>query len=316
MRLVDALGIGSHGPDGRRLVVLDGGLSTELAGMGADTSGSLWTAAPLLAADGSIERAHEAFASAGAEIVVTSSYQLGLDWLERRGMDPSSARELLMESTRAARRGVAGTALVAAAVGPYGAGRADGSEYTGDYRDRLDEVRRHHRDKISVLLESAPDLLAVETIPLVDELEIVIEILDELGSPPAWFSVACRDGASTNGGDALERVGVLVAGHRGPAAVGVNCTAPEFAVAALRRIAEAADATDSRPVDLIAYPNIGRRWDASTREWSSIASPITEETLEGLASAGASLVGGCCGTAATDVARLRAWRDRRVGSAP
>lgn len=311
MRLVETLAVGSRG-----LVVLDGGLSTELAWLGADTSGPLWTAAPLLAGDGTIERAHERFAAAGAEIVVTASYQLGLDWLERRGLDPNTARALLIESTRAARRGVAGAALVAASVGPYGAGRADGSEYTGDYRDRLDEVRRHHRDKIAVLLESGPDLLAIETIPLLDELEIVIEILDELGSPPAWFSVTCRDGRSTNGGDALERVGVLVADHRGPAAVGVNCTAPECAIPALRRIADSSKGSGGRPVDLIAYPNIGRCWDASKREWSTVPSPITEDTIDGLVAAGATLVGGCCGTDSSDVARLRAWRDRRVVSSP
>ena len=195
MRLIDALGVGSGG-----VVVLDGGLSTELERAGVDTGGALWTAAPLLVGDGSVERAHEAFASAGAEVVVTASYQLGVDWLEDRGIDSNAARDLLIESTRAARRGVAGAALVAASVGPFGAGRADGSEYTGDYRDRFDEVRRHHRAKIAVLLESAPDLLAVETIPLADELEIVIEILDEFGSPPAWFSVACRDDATTHGG--------------------------------------------------------------------------------------------------------------------
>lgn len=311
MRLVDALGIGS-----RDIVVLDGGMSTELERTGIDTGGALWTAAPLLAGDGSIERAHEAFAAAGAEIVVTASYQLGLDWLEQRGIEPTAARELLIESTRAARRGVAGAALVAASVGPYGAGRADGSEYSGDYRDRLDEVRRHHRAKIAVLLESEPDLLAVETIPLADELEIVIEILDDLGSPPAWFSVACRDGSTTNGGDALERIGVLVADHRGPAAVGVNCTSPEFAALAVGRIAGSSIGSAGRPVDLVAYPNIGRRWNASTRTWTSAASRVTDDTLETLVAAGATLVGGCCGTDSTDVARLRAWRDRRVSSSP
>jgi homocysteine S-methyltransferase len=309
MRLIDALGVGSGG-----VVVLDGGLSTELERAGVDTGGALWTAAPLLVGDGSVERAHEAFASAGAEVVVTASYQLGVDWLEDRGIDSNAARDLLIESTRAARRGVAGAALVAASVGPFGAGRADGSEYTGDYRDRFDEVRRHHRAKIAVLLESAPDLLAVETIPLADELEIVIEILDEFGSPPAWFSVACRDDATTHGGDPLERVGALLAGRRGPTAVGVNCTAPEHSSTALRRIADSLGPSGRDPVDLVAYPNIGRRWDPSTRKWRSPARPFDETVLENLARVGATFVGGCCGTDSADVARVRAWRDRRVVS--
>jgi len=307
MRLTETLGTGRNG-----VTVIDGGLSTELERRGVDTRGALWTAEPLLRADGSIERAHEAFARAGAEIVVTSSYQLGLDWLEGGGMEPRAARDLMIESTRAARRGVAGAALIAASVGPFGAGRADGGEYTGDYRDRLDDVRRHHERKIPVLLSTEPDLVAVETIPLLGELEILLEVLDGLGSPPAWFSLGCRDGETTHGGDPLDRVGEMVSGYRGPVAAGVNCTAPEHARAAVGRIAASAP----RSIELVAYPNIGRRWNATERTWSLGVAPVSEVLLEGFVGVGATIVGGCCGTDSNDVARLRAWRDRRVVSAP
>jgi len=80
------------------------------------------------------------------------------------------------------------------------------------------------------------------------------------------------------------------------AALGVNCTPPAH-IPSLLRIA----ATRTiRP--LLAYPNRGATWDATSRSWTGDAVPDGFEALAlGLRDAGARLVGGCCGTGPADI---------------
>ena len=100
--------------EGRR-VQLDGGLSTALEELGADLDDPLWTARILRDQPELVLAAHRAFVEAGAEVVISASYQ--------------APDELLAESVRIAR---AAGVLVAAGVAPSGAARAGGPAYTGD----------------------------------------------------------------------------------------------------------------------------------------------------------------------------------------
>jgi hypothetical protein len=118
--------------------VLDGGLATQLEAMGEDLSGSLWSARLLNDSPETIVRAHAAFLEAGADLIISASYQCCVPLLqEKLEIDASRAEELIAESVVLAMRArdEAGRpeAVVAASIGPYGACLADGSEYTGSY---------------------------------------------------------------------------------------------------------------------------------------------------------------------------------------
>ncbi len=52
-------------------MVVDGGLSTQLARLGQDTSGLLWTGRVLLDNPAAITRAHADYVDAGADVVIT-----------------------------------------------------------------------------------------------------------------------------------------------------------------------------------------------------------------------------------------------------
>lgn len=58
---------------------------------------------------------------------------------------------------------------VAASVGPYGAYLANGSEYTGDYSLTRKELADFHAERLALLLEERPEIVAIETIPLLRE---------------------------------------------------------------------------------------------------------------------------------------------------
>jgi homocysteine S-methyltransferase len=120
-------------PDAVRegVVLLDGGLATELEAQGHDLSSDLWSARLLADDPDAIRAVHAAYFAAGAEVATTASYQAGFDGLAALGADP----EVLMRrsvdlAVRA--RDEHGSGWVAASIGPYGAVLADGSEYRGD----------------------------------------------------------------------------------------------------------------------------------------------------------------------------------------
>ncbi|MDF2991167.1 MAG: homocysteine S-methyltransferase [Microbacterium sp.] len=271
-----------------RPVVLDGGLGTLLEVRGNDVSSALWSAQVLRDDPDEIRAAHAAFAEAGAEVLITSSYQVGFG-----GPIPDAEIDTLLRRSVALARDAA-DAWVAASVGPIGALRADGSEYTGEYGLSVAQLRAAHRRRLHVLAEAGADLLAVETIPSSVEVEALALELAELGLP-AFVSLS---GDSTGFATPGSRSAALAvaASVPGVLAVGVNCCAPGTVLPAL---------AEAPAAPLVAYPNTGERWDAETRTWHGGAAPLAEAAPAWVA-CGASLVGGCCRSTPADIAAIAA----------
>lgn len=288
------------------VVLLDGGLATELTARGHDLSDRLWSARLLLADPAAIEAVHLAYFEAGARVATTASYQASVEGFAAAGLDRAAALELirrsvaLAEAARDRYREASGDnepLLVAGSVGPYGAFLADGSEYRGDYDLQPALLRAFHRPRIDALQEAGADLLAIETIPTVREAEVLVDLLDETGAT-AWLSFSCRDGASTSAGEPIADA-VALGEHPRIVAVGVNCTAPRFLPELLSRAATAT----SRP--RIAYPNGGDRWNATARAWvADTGGTFEPAAVATWATLGATWLGGCCGTGPAQIHAL------------
>ena len=275
-------------------VLIDGGMSTQLETMGHVVDDPLWTARILIERPDVVTAAHRAFRAAGAQIAITASYQVSREGFRSVGLTAADADAALRASIAAAR--AAGCSLVAASVGPYGAITHDGAEYRGRYDRSIDELASFHAERISVLADAAPDLLAIETIPDADEMTAIAQVLQDHPDIPVWCSFSAADGARLWAGQAVEDAVRIAERCPDLIAVGVNCTAPEHVPELIVRVA----ATTDRPV--IAYPNAGGTWDASTGVWRD---PTTEAVAVGAwLDAGARLVGGCCGTDAGAIAAI------------
>jgi homocysteine S-methyltransferase len=282
-------------------VVLDGGMSNALEDRGNDLSDALWSARLLKDAPGEIAAVHRAYYQAGAAVATTASYQASVAGFERAGVPRDEAERLIASSVSIARQVRDELAVdgrqrwVAASVGPYGAVLADGSEYRGRYGVSATALRDFHLPRLELLLAAGPDLLAVETIPDVDEAEVLVELLDELNFP-AWLSYSI-DGTRTRAGQSLEDAFALAAQSTPILAIGINCCAPGDVQAAV----EIAVAVTGKPA--VAYPNSGEAWDATNRRWTGGASD-SNALAQGWTTAGARLVGGCCRVGPTDIAAL------------
>lgn len=272
-------------------LIADGGLATELEARGHDLSDVLWSARLLADDPDAIRAAHLAFYRAGAVIATTASYQASFDGFAARGIERDEAARLMRRSVELATEARDALAAdgrrrwVAASVGPYGAALADGSEYRGRYGLSVSALSAWHRPRLEVLAEAGPDLLALETVPDVDEAEALVGAVAGLGVP-AWLSYTV-DGTRTRAGQPLHEAFAAASGVDEIVAVGVNCCDPFDVAGAIAIAAEAA----GKPV--IVYPNSGEGWDAGRRAWTGESHFVAGLARDWIA-AGARIIGGCC----------------------
>ncbi|GAA0970739.1 homocysteine S-methyltransferase [Acrocarpospora macrocephala] len=292
--------MGTFAP-GETLLITDGGLATELEARGHDLSDPLWSARLLVDAPEEIKAAHLTFFGAGAVIATTASYQASFDGFAARGIGRKDAVRLIrrsVELAQAARAEMAGDGRerwVAASVGPYGAALADGSEYRGRYGLSVAELVAWHRPRVEVLVDAKPDVLALETVPDIDEAEALMTVVSRMGVP-AWLTYSVA-GDRTRAGQPIAQAFAVARDVRQVVAVGVNCCAPSDVPQA---IAVAREVT-GKPV--IVYPNSGEGWDAQRRTWAG-ASRYSAEQARHWVAAGARIVGGCCRVSPADIAEI------------
>ena len=297
-------------------LLLDGGLSNQLEFQGHDLNDPLWSAKLMAEDPAAIYEAHLAYLQAGAQILITASYQASIQGFKNRlGVDKNKAEELLFLTTQVARDAIqkfreenqdASPRYVAASIGPYGAYLADGSEYHGNYGVSNETLTDFHRERLDILARSEPDFLACETIPSFQEASVLSELLKEYNIP-AWISFSCMDDVKINDEARFSVAIQLFKDHPTIFALGVNCTAPEH-VTSLIRIAK----SELPEKKVIVYPNSGEVFDAETKTWSGlndthICAMMSNEWLN----AGADIVGGCCRIGPKHIAAIRSIIESR-----
>jgi homocysteine S-methyltransferase len=293
-------------------LILDGGLATELEFNGFDLDDPLWSARLLLESPEAIENVHHDYLSAGADCIVSASYQASLLGFMKRGLTEVQSAETINEAVQLAlrvrddfwaleenRQGRL-KPLVAAGVGPYGAYLANGAEFTGDYDLDEDGLYDFHRRRWEILSGAGADLLACETIPSAVEARALARLLAETPEARAWFSFSCRDGERISDGTPITLCVERLASHHRVVAVGVNCTAPRYILSLVKSIRS----VTMKPI--VVYPNSGEVYDAGRKTWSGDGEPGTlAAAAGGWYDAGARLIGGCCRTRPEHIRRLR-----------
>jgi homocysteine S-methyltransferase len=280
-------------------LLLDGGLSNELERQGCDLNQKLWSAKLLESNPEAIVLAHLAYLEAGAQCIITSSYQATLPGFMALGYDQPSAGELILKSVQLAeearRRFVSIhphqlKPVIAASIGPYGAYLADGSEYRGDYAISDRELGDFHEPRINLLDKSTADILACETIPSFREAHVLSVILKDK-SKAAWISFSCKDGKHISDGTPIEKCAALFARHPKVFAIGVNCTSPEYISELIQSIK-----TKSGDKKIVVYPNSGAVYHADSKTWTGLSdSSSCEVMVKEWMDLGADIIGGCCG---------------------
>jgi homocysteine S-methyltransferase len=295
-------------------MVLDGAMATELERRGCNLDDPLWSARVLLENPGLIRQVHADYFAAGADCAISASYQATFQGFARRGLGVEAAANLMRRAVRLAvearddfwaeeaNRAGRPRPIVAASIGPYGAFLHDGSEYRGDYGLSESELIDFHRPRLAVLADAGADMLAVETIPCLVEAVAIARLLEEFPGVTAWISFSAKDGAHICHGEPFARCAALLGGHPQVAAIGINCTPPQFVP---DLVAAARAATDA---PIVVYPNSGEVYHAEDKSWSgeSECSAYGAQARQWY-EAGARIIGGCCRTGPDHIREIAAW---------
>lgn len=314
-------------------VMLDGGLATALEARGHRLDDALWSARLLRDAPEEIAAVHLDFLRAGADVIITASYQASFEGFAAAGWSETESLALMERSITVAQDAVAGwwtdptsskeerlRPLVAASIGPYGAFLADGSEYRGDYDIDASRLMGFHERRLDVLSRCGADLLACETIPSRLEARVLTRLLAHRRlqgkTTPAWLSFCCRDDDHLADGSCLAEVVAEVAAEPSWLAIGVNCMAPRH----VGPLLDALRSSTGKPA--VAYPNAGESWDAAGKSWRpSSPDGMSAEVAWGPMALdwwrrGARLIGGCCRATANDIESMRRYLLRHLKVRP
>jgi homocysteine S-methyltransferase len=143
----------------RGISVLDGGMASELEYQGASIDGPLWSAHVLEDAPEKVVAVHRAYIEAGAQCILTASYQVSRMGYVEFGLSAEQADAALLRAVELGRAACSEFSdrriVVAASLGPYGAALHNGAEYHGNYDCSHADLVEFHRERIRVLADRA-----------------------------------------------------------------------------------------------------------------------------------------------------------------
>ncbi len=156
----------------------------------------------------------------------------------------------------------------------------------------LEELIDIYKEQITYLAEAGVDLLVVETMMSLAEARAALIAAKETCQLPVMVTMTFESDARTLYGTDAKTAAVVLE-SLGAAAVGVNCSAgPAYM---RRMVADMAACTKKIPI--IAKPNAGLPYvdELGNTRYNMDKAEFAEE-MRGLAEAGATILGGCCGT--------------------
>ena len=284
----------SHGP-----VLCDGAMGTQLYARGAAFESS-FESLNLTRSD-LVSDIHRAYLAAGAEIIETNTVGANRFKLAEHNLAHRVA-EINATGVGLARQAVesAGrTAFVAASVGPLGVRLAP----TGPLE--VEQANVAFREQIAALCRAGTDVLILETFGDLVEIQEAIRAAKAVCDLPIIAQMTFTIDARTPLGHTPEVVARTLA-EMGVAVIGANCSVgPARILPVIEALRAALDAAATSTIYLSAQPNAGWPESAAGR----IMYPATPEYFgdyaRRFAAAGATIVGGCCGTTPDHIRAMR-----------
>lgn len=285
----------------KKVILLDGGLGSELEKRNIKINNELWSASALLQSPDTIKSIHRDYFNAGSQIAITDTYQVHIP----SAADTSTGYKLIDLAVDLARQALNESleteGIIAGSIGPYGAYLANGAEYTGDYQLTQREYQLFHHERITRLVQDQVDVLLLETMPNFEEVKAIVDLITtEFPETSIFLSFSTEGGVHLWDGTSLSYAVKSLEHVKQIRAIGVNCTEPENILKAIQNI---------RPYTtkkIIVYPNAGDTYDPTSKRWINDHGPIDWTTLvPQWVRAGAEIIGGCCRTSPEDIFEIK-----------
>ena len=284
---------------GQGIVYLDGacGSNLYLAGMPRGICAEQW----ILEHEQVMMDLQRGYVEAGSQMIYAPTFGANRAALSLYGLE-KQIREYNSRLVDLSRRAVGDRALVGGDLSPTGKVLTSQGGET-----EVDEVYEIYREQIACLAEEGVDFLVAETMLSVEETMIALDAAQSVCQLPVLCSLTLEaDGNALYGGNGVEAVEILQ--DMGASAVGVNCSVgPDQLENVIRNMKRAAR------IPILAKPNAGLPlMDEQGNAHYSMGPREFALHMKKLVQAGASLIGGCCGTTPEYIKKTRLLLEGRL----
>lgn len=299
------------------VIILDGGIGSELQNMGVAMDKSSWAATALETHADTVRQLHQDYIASGADIITTNTYSAARHNLEAAGLG-EKVRELNRRAVQVAQEAAAQAAdvrriYIAGTLSNFGV-------YASSRGDRplpsAEQLRVNYKEQADILAEAGVDFLLLEMIRDLEHGPMLLREALTTGLP-VWIGFSCRlnrDGQvkflST---ETPDRASDIEFAEALPKIMSIGGS-----VVAIMH-SEIADTTPSLKTamekwegPLGAYPNSGH-WFRPY--WQSEAKVTPQEYLskaERWVEMGVQIIGGCCGIGREHIKVLREGLPQKI----
>jgi S-methylmethionine-dependent homocysteine/selenocysteine methylase len=271
------------------ILLLDGATGTELGRRGADISLPLWSAKALIERPDLLEQIHRDYLLAGADAITACTFRTHQRSLAKAKLG-SRAAELTRKAVdiaRTVRDAINPQARVLGSVAPLE------DCYEPELAPTATECAAEHAQQINNLIDAGVDGIVIETMNNLHESAAAAKEAERI-APGKWMISFCTKsdgppGMLLSGESITDLIPVL----QGASAIGVNCVAgpsTEAQVKLLRLLVP-------EHIRISAYANVSKATPEGAWVSTDAVDPeIYAQYAARWVNAGASIIGGCCGT--------------------
>jgi len=303
------------------VVIIDGGTGTQLQAEGVPMDDEAWSSRANLDQQAAVQRVHESFIRAGAEVIIANTFAAGRAVLEPAGLGARVAdanRNAVVAALRAREAAAGGRAVaVAGSMSVFCSAVMHGQTGAGPVAAERFPGLADFREQAGLLAEAGVDLIALELMEAPGYGRAALQAAAETGLP-VWLGVgAVRRDDGTLGTDPVlgegdsfaelvRELAVPALADPAVAAVTVMHTKPDIAAAAVDIIR----AQFGGPIGVYAESG---SWAAP--EWVFDGLTPQEYLREATAwvDHGVQLIGGCCGIGPEHISALASGLPRQAG---
>ena len=263
-------------------IILDGatGSNLRLMGMPAGVCTEKWVNEhPEV-----IQKLQKAYVDAGSMVVYAPTFMANRISLKNVGLE-EEVRRLNIENVKISKDAVGDRAYVTGDLSTT----SQPLEPIGTMT--YDKLLENYKEQIRYLVEAGVDYLAAETLLSLDEAMVICDAAAEVCDLPLTISFSCEsDGRLYFGGRVVDAAVTLQ--ELGADAVGVNCSVgPNQLMSIVKSLKE------NLEIPVLVKPNAGiPQIDEHGQAHYNMAEDEFAQCMKALKEAGASVLGGCCGT--------------------